>query len=383
MKVQKIKTENGFRYLLLDDNFQIIDEVYRYLRFLDSTGKSPNTLRSYAYHLKLFYQYATENNLDIFELFNNKKNKPIDILSNFMFWLQYPDTSRQQFHFEKENAKRSNNTVNLIVSTVLEFYEYLHRNNEIDEFNLYRSQRTNKYFKGFLYEMFKHNVENKRSILKRPVEYATVNALTRKQYNELLSVCNCRRDQLLLAFMFEGGERLSEAIGTHLCDLNNLEDGIVKIVPRINPENNARVKNYAGGLIKLPSYVIDLIIDYLTYDISNYDSDYLFLTLHGSNEGKPLQAATVEKLFARLSKKVGFKVHPHMLRHGFATEKLEAGWQMVDIQAYLRHKNLSSTQIYATYSDELKKEKMRSFLDKSSEKLKGTADELKKQNYSN
>ncbi len=79
--------------------------------------------------------------------------------------------------------------------------------------------------------------------------------------------------------MIEGGERLSEAIGTHLCDLDNLEDGIVKIIPRINPENNARVKNYAGGLIKLPRYVIDLIIDYLTYDISKYDSDYLFLTL--------------------------------------------------------------------------------------------------------
>ncbi|WP_024857277.1 site-specific integrase [Ruminococcus albus] len=68
-----------------------------------------------------------------------------------------------------------------------------------------------------------------------------------------------------------------------------------------------------------------------------------------------MKADNVEKLFARLSKKVGYKVHPHMLRHGFATEKLEAGWQMVDIQAYLRHKNLSSTQIYATYSDELKK----------------------------
>ncbi|EXM40905.1 hypothetical protein RASY3_00775 [Ruminococcus albus SY3] len=171
----------------------------------------------------------------------------------------------------------------------------------------------------------------------------------------LKSVCSCRRDQILLAFMYEGGERLSEAIGTHLCDLDNLEDGIVKIIPRINPENNARVKNYAGGLIKLPRYVIDLIIDYLTYDISKYDSDYLFLTLRGTNEGKPMKADNVEKLFARLSKKVGYKVHPHMLRHGFATEKLEAGWQMVDIQAYLRHKNLSSTQIYATYSDELKK----------------------------
>ena len=66
-----------------------------------------------------------------------------------------------------------------------------------------------------------------------------------------------------------------------------------------------------------------------------------------------------------------------MLRHGFATEKLEAGWQMMDIQAYLRHKNISSTQIYATYSNELKKEKMRQFFEKNQDDMKVIADGIK------
>ena len=66
-----------------------------------------------------------------------------------------------------------------------------------------------------------------------------------------------------------------------------------------------------------------------------------------------------------------------MLRHGFATEKLEAGWQRVDIQAYLRHKNISSTQIYANYSNELKKEIMRNFLNSKETEMKRYAEEIK------
>ena len=59
--------------------------------------------------------------------------------------------------------------------------------------------------------------------------------------------------------------------------------------------------------------------------------------------------------------KTGIKVHPHMLRHGFAQEKLEAGWQLEQIQAYLRHKNPTSTEIYAQFTDALKISKMQEF----------------------
>ena len=87
---------------------------------------------------------------------------------------------------------------------------------------------------------------------------------------------------------------------------------------------------------------------------------------------------TVERLFERLSLKVGYKVHPHMLRHGFATEKLEAGWQMIDIKMYLRHKSITSTQIYATYSDSLKQKKMSEFLNNNSNRMRETANVLRR-----
>lgn len=181
-----------------------------------------------------------------------------------------------------------------------------------------------------------------------------------------------------MALLFEGGLRISEALGIHISDLNELESGIVKIIPRENNENGARVKNYAGGLIKLPDYVIDLILDYLCDDISDFSSDFLLLTLCGSNRGQPLKMGTVERLFERLSLKVGYKVHPHMLRHGFATEKLEAGWQMIDIKMYLRHKSITSTQIYATYSDSLKQKKMSEFLNNNSNRMRETANVLRR-----
>ena len=81
---------------------------------------------------------------------------------------------------------------------------------------------------------------------------------------------------------------------------------------------------------------------------------------YGNNKGNPLKDSTIEQLFIRLSKKTGIKVHPHMLRHGFAQEKLEAGWQLEQIQAYLRH-NPTSTEIYAQFTDALKISKMQEF----------------------
>ena len=50
---------------------------------------------------------------------------PIDILSGFMLWLQYPRYAKGIISFEKEKPVRSDRTVNRIMNTVLGFYEYL------------------------------------------------------------------------------------------------------------------------------------------------------------------------------------------------------------------------------------------------------------------
>ena len=362
LKVQKIDTQNGERYLLLDDNYRPIDEVKRYLKFCDAAGKSPNTLKSYAADLKIFYSYMSAVNIPIKNLCSMADKGPIDILSDFMIFLQYPDTVKGILHIGGEEPARANGTVNHIMDTVLAFYQFLSANNEIEELPVYKSQRTNERFKSFLSELVHNKTEMQKSIFKKTVPETPIKYITRAQYNELFGLCTCRRDKLLLAILYECGLRLNEGLGIHICDMVNIEDhGALSIVPRENNENRARVKRYAAGTVFMPDYAVDLALDYLNQDILEYDSDFLFLTLHGPTAGQPLKDKNIEHLFERLSRNVGYHVTPHMLRHGFATEKLNDGWEMVDIQAYLRHKNIQSTQIYAAYTDELKKKKMSSF----------------------
>jgi len=100
------------------------------------------------------------------------------------------------------------------------------------------------------------------------------------------------------------------------------------------------------------------ITDYIVDELVDYDTDYLFVNLQGKNKGEPMKPITIQKLFERLSKKVGYRVHPHMCRYGHATELLEVGWDLVEIKERLRHKNVQSTNIYTHLSDEQKRKKI-------------------------
>lgn len=365
MKVQEVNTNKGIRYILLDDQFKVVDEVKRFLKYLDINGKSPNTLKNYAFHLKTYYEYMNDIGINIKDLCNTPNKGPVDILSGFMMYLQYPDTFKGIVHINGEEAVREGITVNIIMDTVLSFYQYLSKNNELEELELYKRQRINKQFKSFLHELVTNKTEMNKSLFKKRVIEKEFEYVTREQFNQLFFACNLERDRLILSLLYEGGLRINEVLGAHFEDISQLEDGVFEIVPRDNNENRARVKNYAAGIIKIPPYVIDMILNYINSDVLEYDSNFIFLNLHGKNKGAPIRVITIQKLFDRLSNKVGYHVNPHMLRHGFATEKLEMGWTLEDISKYLRHKNLQSTQIYAHYSDNLKKAKIVKFLDEN------------------
>lgn len=366
MKVQFINTPKGTRYVLLDNEYRPVTVVNKYLKYLDNLGKSPNTQRSYAYDLLLFCQFMDMKDISLLDLCNNPANGPIDILSEFVLWLQYPDYSKGILHLNQEECVRSNKTVNHIMSAVLELYQYLAANGEIQQIEAYRMQMIGGQFKPFLYELVKHKTQVQSSIFKKPVPSVPVKAITREQFNVLFELCRNRRDKLLLALLFEAGLRINEALGLHFSDLSQIEDKIIHIVARENNENGARVKNGAEGIVYLPDYTVDLLLDYMNEDALEYDSDFVFINLHGPTKGMPLKDDTVEQLFMRLSKASGLKVHPHMLRHGFAQEKLESGWKLEEVQAYLRHKNVTSTEIYAQYTDTMKILKMQEFEQKHS-----------------
>jgi integrase/recombinase XerD len=73
------------------------------------------------------------------------------------------------------------------------------------------------------------------------------------------------------------------------------------------------------------------------------DDDRLLL----SHTGRPLERVAVWQIIRRLAVRAGLEnVHPHMLRHSFATHMLAGGADLRVVQELLGHADIATTQIY-------------------------------------
>lgn len=95
---------------------------------------------------------------------------------------------------------------------------------------------------------------------------------------------------------------------------------------------------------------------YITYirptllKLDQEDTQTVFL----SRLGKPMTVRNLQKILNQLIKTSGetYKIHPHMLRHAFASTMLSHGADLRSVQELLGHKNISTTQIYTHLSNE-------------------------------
>lgn len=145
------------------------------------------------------------------------------------------------------------------------------------------------------------------------------------------------RDRAILETMYACGLRVSEVINLKVSNI--LEDeGVVRVYGKGSKERIVPIGDEA--LKWIDKYLLNSRIL-----LSNPKSeDYLFLNWRG----KKLSRMAIWNILDKYSKmaKIKKKIHPHILRHSFATHLLEGGADLRSIQEMLGHADITTTQIY-------------------------------------
>jgi integrase/recombinase XerD len=163
MKVQRVRhPQSGHvSWFVLDDGYHPISPITAFLTYLAQIERSPHTIRSYAHHLKLYWEYLQDAGLDW-------KAAGLSELADFVSWLRSPQVRVIGMH--EQEARRSEATINVILTAVTMFYEYHARIGTVEEIPLYRSQlQPHRRYKGFLHHISKGKPHVRRSGTAHPV----------------------------------------------------------------------------------------------------------------------------------------------------------------------------------------------------------------------
>lgn len=146
------------------------------------------------------------------------------------------------------------------------------------------------------------------------------------------------RDATILEVLYGCGLRVSELVGLDL-DRVRFDEGTLRVLGKGSKE---RLVPFSGLAIERVQVYLQDSRPYLTCNKA-HPSPALFLNARGGR----LSRQSVHKVVEKAGLRIGIKnLHPHTLRHSFATHLLEGGADLRSIQEMLGHSDISTTQIY-------------------------------------
>ena len=150
------------------------------------------------------------------------------------------------------------------------------------------------------------------------------------------------RDRALVELLYGAGLRVSEAVGLEKNGVA-LEERVVRVVGKGGKER----------LVPLGRPAAEAVRRYLALGRPHLDRRYrpeLFLNARGGALTRAGAFLILRKLADRAGLEPG-RVHPHLLRHSFATHLLEGGADLRSVQEMLGHADLGTTERYTHVSD--------------------------------
>ena len=261
---------------------------------------SDHTLKSYHDDIVQFNDFLYQESLD---------------LNDF----EYKDARNYLSFLYSKNLKRT--TVSRKISTLRTFYEYWMTQDEsvVNPFVQLVHPKKEQYLPQFFYE------EEMEALFK------TVDTDSKKGM----------RDKVILELLYATGIRVSELVHIKTQDLDMKLPG-VKVLGKGNKER----------FIPFGEFCKQSIEQYLKEfkPLKHVDHDYLIVNM----QGQPITERGVRYVLNDVVKRTSgvTNIHPHKLRHTFATHLLNQGADLRTVQSLLGHVNLSTTGKYTHVSNQ-------------------------------
>ena len=168
------------------------------------------------------------------------------------------------------------------------------------------------------------------------------------------------RDRAVLEVLYGSGLRVSELVTMRLSSVD-AENGMLRVLGKGNKERVALLGDHA--LIAIEDYV-ENGRPKLVHERSE---NWLWLNRFGGS----LSARAVQLSVNRFAVAAGLpkSVHPHLLRHSFATHMIERGADVRVVQELLGHASVATTQVYTHVTESAKRAAIESSLDGISEQI--------------
>jgi integrase/recombinase XerD len=234
MRVQRVLMPGtGFEsWTVLGEDLMPVEPVERFLAYLASIEKSPNTIKAYAHDLKDWMTYLDRHGVDWWKA-------QLEDVAGFVAWLRLPPQARdgRVVVLPTVGAHCSESSVNRKLSAVTSFCGF-HARHGVDLSGLLTAmQPVGKYdraaatsYRPFLHHVSKRGGERRQAIkLKAPKALPKV--LTVQQVQAILDACEHLRDRLLFALMLDTGVRVGEALGLRHEDVAIAEKAVTVTEP--------------------------------------------------------------------------------------------------------------------------------------------------------
>ena len=256
----------------------------------------------------------------------------------------------------------SRNTVEAYRRDIEALFEYMEdRYSERDPTKFTRVQLKNYFRDLFSHGYSRRSVRRKHSAIRRFYRFLQINGLVKS--NPVTKILNIKldkplpdvlseeklnsmlegwkpdgvfdiRNRAIIELLYSTGIRVSELVGISMGDVD-FKRREIRVLGKGNKERIVPV----GA----PAY--EALLQYLQVrEKLNPRSDVLFV----SKSGRPLTRDMVWRIVNQVFKKLSaiYGVHPHTLRHSFATHMLSGGADLRTIQELLGHESISTTEIY-------------------------------------